>query len=518
MKKLSFLTGLATLTFLLLAPWNVSANLTVFDSVTGKFSVSVDGAGSNDASHLIDVLKPNASATVLRAYVAAASNGSYNIPDGDVTINGNPISWSQNYAQSYFRSVLADVTSIVKPVVDAAPAGITSFTFTEGNKGRIDGEILAVIFNDPTQPQRTIPLLFGGQALAGDTFSITLGQPIDPAASGSVADFGLGISFGYQGSSHGQHSVVKVNGTTISSWAGGQDDGAGANGALITVGGLGDSNGLPPEGTGPRKDDELYSLLSIISDTDTNISVFSQNPSNDDNIFFGYFVLSGAAVIGEGVILDPEHAVNPVNTSHTVTATVVDDNGDPIVGREVTFTVISGPHAGTTGTSTTDSNGNATFTYTGTMAGVDEIQASFVDSQNHTVTSNTVTKEWQDDGNLVELAEFTATATENGILVKWKTASEKDNLGFNLWRALKNKRGDYTEIKKLTEQLIPTEADDNSGASYSYEDSDVVPGNAYHYAVEDIDEKASSTFQLELADQAEATAGDAPIPGLVDAQ
>jgi hypothetical protein len=57
--------------------------------------------------------------------------------------------------------------------------------------------------------------------------------------------------------------------------------------------------------------------------------------------------------------------------------------------------VTSGPNAGENGTDTTDANGEATFTYTGDGgAGTDQIEASFVDSQENTKTSNTVTKEW----------------------------------------------------------------------------------------------------------------------------
>jgi hypothetical protein len=364
----------------------------------------VDGAGSNLSSHTIQVEKPNASATVRKAFFLAASTGFTGrvIANGDITLNGTGISWDQAISNSIgSNNYLADVTSLVKPIMDAAAPGRTTFTIAEVSTSGIDGEILVVVFDDPTQTaDQTVILLFGAQNIAGDTFAITLATPIDPAAAGARADMGLGISFGFQGSS--QFSIVNVNGQRLTTAAGGQDDEQDAfaqNGGLLTVGGLDDSNANPPNPlatpTGPRDDDELYSLLPFITSTDTSISVFTQNPSNDDNIFFAYFVLSTAAIVGEGVVLSPLSATNPVGAQHTVTATVVDTNGNPVQGRLVTFQVLSGPNAGESGTDTTDANGEATFTYTGSGgAGTDQIQASFIDSLSNTKFSNIVTKDW----------------------------------------------------------------------------------------------------------------------------
>jgi len=79
-----------------------------------------------------------------------------------------------------------------------------------------------------------------------------------------------------------------------------------------------------------------------------------------------------------------------------VTARVVDNLGNPVPDRTVTFEVFSGPNAGDTGTDTTDANGEATFAYTGDGgSGIDAIRVSFVDPTTAaTIFSNTVTKEW----------------------------------------------------------------------------------------------------------------------------
>ncbi|NPE31131.1 PEF-CTERM sorting domain-containing protein [Methanococcoides sp. SA1] len=94
------------------------------------------------------------------------------------------------------------------------------------------------------------------------------------------------------------------------------------------------------------------------------------------------------------IILTPDNDINPQYTTHTVTATLTDANGNPIVGELVNFGVISGPHTGWIDTDVTDTSGNASFTYMGWLVGTDEIIAYFVDSQGTSVFSNTVEKSW----------------------------------------------------------------------------------------------------------------------------
>jgi hypothetical protein len=388
-----------------------ATSLSLFYSASGKIYTSVDAAGSNQVSHVAEVNKPSAVAKVKAAYVLAASMGftGRTISNSDVSISppGATITWTSTMASTInSNNYLADVTSLLAPIIDAAPAGRIPFTFTEVATSTIDGEILVVVFDDPTQVKNsTALLLFGAQNIAGDSFAITLGEPIDPAAVGAVLDMGLGISYGYQTTStQNQISRIDVNGMRLTSSAGGADDGpaacTGQNGELITVGGLDDSNANPPDPysaptTGCRYDDELYSLLPFINSTTTNIQVNTINPSNDDNIFFGYFTISTSAILGEGIVLGPASAVNPVNTQHTVTATVVDTQGHPVVARTVTFRITSGPNVGLTATASTDASGKASFTYTGNAVGIDTIVASFVDSRGLTKTSDPVTKEWQ---------------------------------------------------------------------------------------------------------------------------
>jgi len=366
---------------------------------TGLVSWSIDGLGTTSASGTVQVQKP-AGATVRRAFLAAASTGGsgFKIPDGGVSIDGTPINWDISTLSSISSwNHWSEVTSVVSAKINAAPAGLIDFSIGEANSGGIDGEVLAVIFDDPNQTTvNTAIFMFGAQTVSGDNFAVHLSDPLDLANPNLSLDFSLGIGFGYQPA--GQFSIVKVNGTQMTQSAGGQDDGQPANGALLTVGGIGDTNANPPpaqpEGD-PRTDDELYSLLPFVHTGDTTINVFTQNPSNDDNIFFaGLFVGDAAAIVGQGIVLGPLNATLNVGETETATATVQDSNGNPVANTPVTFKVNAGPNAGLTAVVNTDAAGHASFSYVGNAQGVDEISASFVDSTSHTKTSNTALRFW----------------------------------------------------------------------------------------------------------------------------
>ena len=91
--------------------------------------------------------------------------------------------------------------------------------------------------------------------------------------------------------------------------------------------------------------------------------------------------------------LEPARAINPVGTSHTVIASVSNGRFSPVSGALVAFRVVSGPTVGITGSSTTNSRGEAPFTYTGTAVGVDTIQACTSDGR----VCDRATKRWTED-------------------------------------------------------------------------------------------------------------------------
>jgi hypothetical protein len=86
-------------------------------------------------------------------------------------------------------------------------------------------------------------------------------------------------------------------------------------------------------------------------------------------------------------LLGPATATNPIGANHTLTATVIrhtencDPDGGPLppvleTGATVKFEVTSGPNKGLTGTDTTDSQGQAHFTYTSAQPGTDKLVAT----------------------------------------------------------------------------------------------------------------------------------------------
>ena len=76
-----------------------------------------------------------------------------------------------------------------------------------------------------------------------------------------------------------------------------------ANGSQIAVGGLGDGVG---NGQAYANDNELYDLKPFLATGDTSFSVFTQNPTDDDNIFFASLYVT--AEIKDVTPNIPEHA------------------------------------------------------------------------------------------------------------------------------------------------------------------------------------------------------------------
>jgi hypothetical protein len=89
------------------------------------------------------------------------------------------------------------------------------------------------------------------------------------------------------------------------------------------------------------------------------------------------------------------------------------------------------------------------------------------------------------DPTAVTLAEFYAEQMGDYVRVTWETASELDNVGFNLWRGVSPDGPDT----KLNDLLIPSQSLGNPGGfTYTWDDdADLVPGTTYYYWVEDVD-------------------------------
>lgn len=276
---------------------------------TGPIDVSIDAMGTLEVSGIVQAYKPNEYTAVRKAFLLAATTGFYYyndgpLADGEMLLNGFPVNWSLISESSiYSYNHLADVTTQVAIDYALAPPGYVDFIVAEADTYRVDGVVLVVVYHDFLQEHtNTIAFSFGAQNVSGDSFSLTFDEPIDVNDPELVLEMSLGISYGAQGCAYGQYSELDVNGIRLSSSAGGEDDGVCSNGALITAGGIGDSNQNPADpfntdNGNPRQDDELYDLRPFVSDGDTQIVVNTLNPSADDNIFMAVFRVSKAAVV-----------------------------------------------------------------------------------------------------------------------------------------------------------------------------------------------------------------------------
>lgn len=104
-------------------------------------------------------------------------------------------------------------------------------------------------------------------------------------------------------------------------------------------------------------------------------------------------LIGTAECAGSTLTLAPPSQTHAVGDNATITATFENSCGQPLSGATVTFTALSGPNAGLTGSGVTDASGNASFTYSSLLPGDDVWQASITNPAG-TITSNTVDVIW----------------------------------------------------------------------------------------------------------------------------
>ena len=91
---------------------------------------------------------------------------------------------------------------------------------------------------------------------------------------------------------------------------------------------------------------------------------------------------------------------------------------------------------------------------------------------------------------LITLASFEAAAKNNKVILLWKTESEINNAGFNIYRS-ESENGEYT---KINASLIPAQGSPANGVSYKFVDTGVTNRQIYYYKLEDIDLNGTSTM------------------------
>jgi hypothetical protein len=143
-----------------------------------------------------------------------------------------------------------------------------------------------------------------------------------------------------------------------------------------------------------------WAPLAVATDTPTKPTCGTDVDTGQPACGEAYILIAGSGIVVEApnLSLDPATDTNPVGTPHTVTATVTNTDGSPRTGVTVSF-VLTGANAGATGTCApatciTGADGKVAFTYTGTTAGDDTINAAItVDGSRQTATA---AKTWVD--------------------------------------------------------------------------------------------------------------------------
>ena len=96
---------------------------------------------------------------------------------------------------------------------------------------------------------------------------------------------------------------------------------------------------------------------------------------------------------GSLLSLLPQAQSHPVLSSATVTATFTNSCGQALSNTAVSFSILSGPNAGGSGSGVTDANGQAPFTYSSSRVGTDTLKATVANLAG-SIPSNTATVTW----------------------------------------------------------------------------------------------------------------------------
>ena len=261
-------------------------------------ALSIDAWGGNESTGSLQTYIPDGS-TVLQAFLYSASV--WGSSAQNVTFDSNSLLLGSSVQVPTSTPVdvrMWDVTSYMKSKIEGGLYGLQNWSVAEGSS--IDGEVLIVAYKNASTVGGTAILLDGGLATTGDTTKLTFSAPyVSGDAIMSVAS-----SYSYGDTQNTQIDVKTSSSSTsrrLTSAAGSNDDANfnGGNGTLITAGGIGDNPDNPsdPNQTGGAYDDELYNLAlgngvdssPFIKSGDTWIELYTNNPSNDDNVFISAF-------------------------------------------------------------------------------------------------------------------------------------------------------------------------------------------------------------------------------------
>jgi hypothetical protein len=166
------------------------------------------------------------------------------------------------------------------------------------------------------------------------------------------------------------------------------------------------TTGCTPDGLQPTVEVKVTQGVNVTDKTYTDTAqvlntggVDLANCPSGSNESLQWQLIGGNVCAGASTLtLAPSTQIDATGSNATVTATFANDCNppQPLQGATVTFTVLPGSrNAGVngTGTSPTDANGQASFTYSSSLLGTDTVEASITNAGG-TITSNDVVVQW----------------------------------------------------------------------------------------------------------------------------
>ncbi len=210
------------------------------------------------------------------------------------------------------------------------------------------------------------------------------------------------------------------------------------------------------------------------------IDIATGNVISQFNTGTGFNTVYGLAIAGEITVatqlfisVSPTFDINPINTQHCVTATVVDQNNVPQSNIAIDW-ARSGINGSDATTSNTNGSGQAQYCWVGANAGFDTLRAVI----RSTGATAVAVKQWE-NALPVELSSFSATVTERDVVLNWATSEEVNNSGFDIERS--SATGEWTKAG-----FVAGNGTTNETKNYSFTDRGLASGK-YNYRLKQID-------------------------------
>ncbi len=259
------------------------------------------------------------------------------------------------------------------------------------------------------------------------------------------------------------------------------------NGNFVTIGGVISNSGI----IGKRFDAGLASGVLIDFDiagarmqfrapsglgpmTELKVErTANAGPGNDGTLTFEHYVVSSPQVPSGAALVGMSDLLLPTNGS------IVFSNFPAILRGDTG----SGFYRAIPTTMTSHVPPDVVFDSTGALTDVDKLGTFYIN-----------------DGRVplyVDLVSFEAIPSISGgpVSLIWETASEIDNVGFNVYRAVSDGNGGHLKGDKLNDLIIPAEGSAFQGAVYSFTDNTPLRyGQSRSYFIEDVDLDGTSAL------------------------